>query len=107
MEIAIINMFPVLYLVCLRANIFLLGIFLVRTKLKGERMACNIGQDAYLVLYNKRVIALILRNIVPRSISYYTRKLVQYDILLRARRNFFPVFSYGFFLKKYSDSQCC
>ena len=28
------------------------------------------------------VIALILVNIVPRSISYCTRKFVQYDILL-------------------------
>jgi hypothetical protein len=42
---------------------------------------CNCHRLKYLVLYNKRVIALILRNIVPRSISYYTRKLVQYDIL--------------------------
>jgi hypothetical protein len=82
-----------LSLACLRANICLLGIALVCIKLKGERMKCNIGQDAiflthsemhnikymlqrnmvkcnchklkYLVLYYERVIVLILRNIVP------------------------------------------
>ena len=32
-----------LSLVCLRANIVLPGISLVRTKLKGEKMECNIG----------------------------------------------------------------
>ena len=36
----------------------------------------------YLLLYNKRVIACILVNIVPRSVSYCTRTLAQYDILL-------------------------
>jgi hypothetical protein len=30
----------------LRAKIVLLGTSLVHTKLKGERMECNIGQDA-------------------------------------------------------------
>ena len=45
---------------------------------------CNCHRLKYLVLYYKRVIALILRNIVPRSISYCTLKLVQYDILLGA-----------------------
>ena len=35
-----------LSLVRLHANIVLLGTSLVRTKLKGERMECNIGQDA-------------------------------------------------------------
>ena len=35
-----------LSLVRLRANIVLLRTSLVRTKLKGERMECNIGQDA-------------------------------------------------------------
>ena len=32
--------------VCLRANIVLLGTSLVCTKLEGEKMECNIGQDA-------------------------------------------------------------
>ena len=36
----------------------------------------------YVLLYNKRVIAWILVNIVPRSVSYCTRTLAQYDILL-------------------------
>jgi hypothetical protein len=45
-------------------------------------MKYNCHRLKYLILCYKRVIALILRNIVPRSISYYTRKLVQYDILL-------------------------
>jgi hypothetical protein len=36
----------------------------------------------YLLLYNKRVIAWILVNIVPRSVSYCTCMLVQNDILL-------------------------
>ena len=36
----------------------------------------------YLLLYNKRVIAWIFVNIVPRSVSYCTRTLAQYDILL-------------------------
>jgi hypothetical protein len=36
----------------------------------------------YVLLYNKRVIAWILVNIVPRSVSYCTCTLVQYDILL-------------------------
>ena len=35
-----------LSLFCLRAKIVLLGTSLVRTKLKGERMECNIGQNA-------------------------------------------------------------
>ena len=35
----------------------------------------------YLLLYNKRVIAWILVNIVPCSVSYCTRMLMQYDIL--------------------------
>ena len=43
---------------------------------------CNCHRLKYLVLYYKRVIALIMRNIVPRSISYCTRQLVHYDILL-------------------------
>jgi hypothetical protein len=33
-------------------------------------------------VYYKRIIALILRNIVPHSISYCTRKVMQYDILI-------------------------
>jgi hypothetical protein len=40
----------------------------------------------YLLLYNKMVIAWILVNIVPRNISYCTRKLVQYDVLLETIR---------------------
>ena len=36
----------------------------------------------YLLLYNKRVIAWRLMNIVPHNISYCIRKLVQYGILL-------------------------
>jgi hypothetical protein len=36
----------------------------------------------YVLLYNKRVIAWILVNIVPRSVSYCAHTLVQYDILL-------------------------
>ena len=36
----------------------------------------------YLLLYNKRVIAWILVNSVPRSVSYCARTLAQYDILL-------------------------
>ena len=43
---------------------------------------CNCHGLKYLVLYYKGVIALILRNMVPHSISYWTRKLVWYDILL-------------------------
>ena len=35
-----------LSLVSLGAHIVLLGNSLVRTKLKGEKMECNIGQDA-------------------------------------------------------------
>jgi hypothetical protein len=62
-----------LSVVCLRANIVLLGTSLVRTKVKRLK---------YLVLYYKRIIALILRNIVPHSISYCTRKVMQYDILI-------------------------
>ena len=36
----------------------------------------------HLLLYNKRIIAGILMNIVPHNISYCTRKLVQYDRLI-------------------------
>jgi len=43
---------------------------------------CNCHRLKYLVLYYKRVITLILSNIVPRIISNCTRKLVPYDILL-------------------------
>jgi hypothetical protein len=43
---------------------------------------CKCHRLKYLVLYYKRVVALILRIIVPLSISYCTLKFVQYDILL-------------------------
>ena len=47
--------------------------------LQRNMVKCNCHRLEYLVLhvYNKRVIALILRHIVPRSISYCNRKLVQ------------------------------
>jgi hypothetical protein len=50
--------------------------------LQRNMVKCNCFRLKYLVLYYKRVIALILRNIVLRSISYCTCNLVQYDILL-------------------------
>jgi len=50
--------------------------------LQRNTVKCNCHRLKYLVLYYKSVIALILRNTVPRSISYFTRKLVKYDILL-------------------------
>jgi len=37
----------------LRANIVLLRTSLVRTKLKGERMECNIGQDAIFLTHSQ------------------------------------------------------
>jgi hypothetical protein len=37
----------------LRANIILLGTSLERTKLKGERMVCNIGEDAIFLTYSE------------------------------------------------------
>jgi hypothetical protein len=40
--------------------------------LQRNVMKCNCHRLKYLVLYYKRVIALILRNIVPSSISYFT-----------------------------------
>jgi hypothetical protein len=51
----VLNIIPssCLCLVCLRANIVLLGTSLVRTKLKGERMACNIGQDAIFLTHSE------------------------------------------------------
>ena len=42
-----------LSLVCLRANIVLLVTSLVRSKLKGERMECNIGQDAIFLIHSE------------------------------------------------------
>ena len=51
--------------------------------LQRNTVKCNCPRLKYLVLCNKRVIALILRNIVPRNISCCTRLLVQYDILRR------------------------
>ena len=39
-------------------------------------------KNKYLLLYNKRVIAWLLVNIVPRSISYYARTLTQNDIMI-------------------------
>jgi hypothetical protein len=42
-----------LSLVRLRANIVLLGTSLVRTKPKGERMECNIGQDAIFLTHSE------------------------------------------------------
>jgi hypothetical protein len=50
--------------------------------LQRVMIKCNGHRLKYLVLYYKRVIAPILRNIVPRSISYCTCKLMQYDILI-------------------------
>jgi len=43
--------------------------------LQRNMMKCNCHRLKYLVLYYKRVISLILRNIVPR-------KLMQNDVLL-------------------------
>jgi hypothetical protein len=37
----------------LDANIVLLGTSLVRTKLKGEGMECNIGQDAIFLSHSE------------------------------------------------------
>ena len=54
----------------------------VEYMLQRNMVKCNCHRLNYLVLYYKRVIALILRNSVPRSTSYCTRKLVQYDTLL-------------------------
>ena len=42
-----------LSLVCLGANMVLLGTSLVRTKIKGERMECNIGQDAIFLTHSE------------------------------------------------------
>ena len=42
-----------LSLVCLHANIVLLGTSLVRTKLEGGRMDCNIGQDATFLTHSE------------------------------------------------------
>jgi hypothetical protein len=39
-----------LSLVCLRANIVAFGTSLVRTKLKEERMECNLGQGAIFLI---------------------------------------------------------
>ena len=50
-----------LSLVHLHANIVLLGTSLVCTKFKGERMECNIGQDAF--FFNSFGIALLFRYI--------------------------------------------
>ena len=58
--------------------------------LQRNTVKCNCPRLKYLVLYYKRVIALILRNIVPRNISCCTRLLVQYDIL---RRTIFLIIS--------------
>ena len=46
----VLNIIPpsCLFLVCLRENIILLGTSLVCTKLKGERMECNIGQVTFI-----------------------------------------------------------
>ena len=51
----------------------------------GRRRRKNALGINYLLLYNKRDIAWILVNIVPHNISYCTRNLVQYDILLAKR----------------------
>ena len=40
-------------LVCLPANIISHGTSPVRTKLKGERMECNIGQDAICLTHSE------------------------------------------------------
>jgi hypothetical protein len=42
-----------LSLVCLRANIVLLGTSLLRTKLKGERMEYNINRDAIFLTHSE------------------------------------------------------
>ena len=51
----VFNMIPpsCLSLVCLRASMVLLGTSLVRTKLKGERMECNIDQDAIFLTHSE------------------------------------------------------
>jgi len=42
-----------LYLVCLCANIVILGTFLVSTKISVVRMECNIGQDAIFLTHTE------------------------------------------------------
>jgi hypothetical protein len=49
-----------LSLVRLRANIVLLGTSLVRTKPKGERMECNIGQDAIFLTHSELLYFLVI-----------------------------------------------
>jgi hypothetical protein len=51
----VFNIIPLycLSLIRLRANIVLLGTSLVRTKLKGERMECNISQDAIFLTHSE------------------------------------------------------
>jgi hypothetical protein len=51
----VFNIIPLfsLSLVCLGANIVQLGTYLVRTKLKAERMECNIGQDAIFLIHSE------------------------------------------------------
>ena len=51
--------------------------------LQRNMVKCNGYRLKYLVLYYKSVIALILSAIVPRSISYFTRELMKYYIVLR------------------------
>ena len=50
--------------------------------LQRNMVKCKCHRLKYLVLYYKRVVALIVKIIVPLSISYCTLKFVQCDILL-------------------------
>jgi hypothetical protein len=71
-----------LSLICLHANIVLLGTSLVHIKLKGERMECNISQEQY---FNSFRIALLFRyNIKLIDLSpCHIMKSFDFEIFLK------------------------
>ena len=71
-----------LSLVCLRANIFVLGTSLVRTNLKGERMDCNMFNSfrnalLFMYIYKGRLVK-ISENI---AFLFYKEIYIKYLIL--------------------------
>jgi hypothetical protein len=58
----------------LRATIVLLGTSLVRTKLKGERMECNIGQGAIFLTHSELLYFLGKEKYRKILHFYFTKK---------------------------------
>ena len=59
-------------------EIVLLGTFLERTKLRGERMECNIGQDAICSIHSELLYFLGIQNVFIKEDLKKYRKILHF-----------------------------